>query len=54
MPEEDKTEKEIISEAMRLLAKRNAGKKRNVDPQVAKERAMKAVEAKRKKKENKE
>jgi hypothetical protein len=39
-----KDEKKLISEAMSLLAKKNAGKKRNVDPEIAKERGRKGAE----------
>jgi hypothetical protein len=48
------SEEELIKEAMSLLGKRSAGKKKNIDPIIAKERSQKAVEAKRLKRENKQ
>jgi|694.fasta_scaffold01826_24 hypothetical protein len=47
----DYSENDLIKKAMSLLGKRNAGKKKNIDPQLAKERSQKAVEAKKKKRE---
>lgn len=44
--EKKKTEEDLISDAMRLLGKRNAGKKKtNIDHEAASERAKKAAQA---------